>query len=283
MVKFVVKCWQLPFGLVVAAAGLCAVLAGCASPYAGAAPGASAASGGPAQAEPMTAFDEPEVRRRARIRLELASTYFEQGKTAVALDELKQTLAIDPSYADAYNLRGLIYMRMNEYALAEDGFRRAVALSPRDGSTQHNYGWLLCQQKRYAQADTWFAQAVANPAYTEQAKTRMAQGLCQMSAGQLAQAEHTFVASYEMDPGNPITAYNLAQLLYQRADFAKAQFYIRRLNNSEYANAESLWLGIKVERQSNDRLAMGQLSEQLQRRFPSSKQWAAFERGAFNE
>lgn len=55
-----------------------------------------------------TPSDEPEKHRRARIRLELASNYFEAGQTAVALDEVKQALATDPDYADAHNLRGLI-------------------------------------------------------------------------------------------------------------------------------------------------------------------------------
>lgn len=251
-------------------------LVGCAgSPGA---PGAAAP-----QAEPLTAFDEPDIRRRARIRLELASNYFEQGKTNVALDELKQAIAIDPGFADAYNLRGLIYMRMNELTLAEDGFRRAVALNPRDAYTQHNYGWLLCQQKRYPEADKLFEQAVANPVYTGKPKTLMAQGLCQMNAGQMAEAERTLTRSYELDAGNPITGYNLAQMLFKRGDLAKAQFYIRRLNNSEYANAESLWLGIRVERQINDRVAMAQLVDQLKRRFPTSKELTAFDRGAFDE
>ena len=47
----------------------------------------------------MTASDEPDGRKRARIRLELAVGYFEQGQTAVALDELKQSLVADPAYA----------------------------------------------------------------------------------------------------------------------------------------------------------------------------------------
>ena len=38
----------------------------------------------------MTESDEPEARKRARIRMELAVGYFEQGQTNVALDELKQ-------------------------------------------------------------------------------------------------------------------------------------------------------------------------------------------------
>lgn len=53
----------------------------------------------------ITPSDEPETRRRARIRLELASNYFENGQTAVALDEVKQALATDANYADAFNLR----------------------------------------------------------------------------------------------------------------------------------------------------------------------------------
>ena len=269
------EAWLWPVGLG-AMMMLFLGLAGCAG-------GAGAPGATTPQAEPLTSFDEPEIRRRARIRLQLASSYFEQGQTTVALDELKQAIAIDPGFADAYNLRGLIYMRMNELALAEDGFRRAVALNPRDSSTQHNYGWLMCQQKRYPEANALFTQAVANPAYTDRAKTLMTQGLCQMSAGQVAEAERTLIRSYEMDAGNPITGYNLAQLLLQRGDLTRAQFYIRRLNNSEYANAESLWLGIKVERQINDRVAMAQLVDQLKRRFPTSGQLAAYERGAFNE
>src|SRR4051812_42719536 len=62
----------------------------------------------------VTPSDESETHRRARIRLELAVGYFEQGKTDIALDELKQAMVIDPSNAEAYNLRGMIYMRLND-------------------------------------------------------------------------------------------------------------------------------------------------------------------------
>ena len=268
--------WMLPASVLVIVLST-SLLSGCATGT------ASAVDASARQAEPMTAFDEPEVRRRARIRLQLAGSYFEQGQTTVALDELKQAIAIDPTFADAYNLRGLIYMRMNEPGLAEESFRRSIALNPRDASAHHNYGWMLCQQKRFPEGDKLFAQAVANPTYAEKSKTFMAQGLCQISAGQPAEEERTLVRAYELDAVNPITGYNLAQLLFARGDFVRAQFYIRRLNNGEYANAESLWLGIKVERQLNDSVAMSQLASQLRRRFPVSKELAAYERGAFNE
>jgi type IV pilus assembly protein PilF len=253
------------------------LLAGCANPQS--MPGASSGN----QNDFITDSDEPDSRRRARLRVELATGYFEQGQTKVALDEIKQALATDPSYVEAYNLRGLVYMRLNDVPLAEDSFRRALALNARDANVAHNYGWLLCQQARYAESFRFFAQAAANPTYTGKAKTLMTQGVCQVNAGQLAEAEQSLMHSYELDAGNPVTGYNLANLLYVRGDLTRAQFYIRRINNSDLANAETLWLGIRTERKLNNQEAVLQLAQQLRNRFAQSAQAGAYEKGLFNE
>ena len=259
--------------LLAACAGFVALfnLAGCASPGASASP------------EKDTTTDETEPRKRARIRLELAIGYFEQGKTDIALDELKQSLAIDPSFAEAHNLRGLIYMRLNDNKAAEDSFRRAAALNPRDPDTQHNLGWLLCQQGRYPDSQRAFQVALSNPLYGGRSKTLMAEGVCFVRAGKYDEAERSLARAYELAPGSPVTTYNYANLLYRRSENTRAQFVIRQLNNSELANAESLWLGIKVERRLNDGMAMRQLGAVLTRRFASSREAKAFDRGAFDE
>jgi type IV pilus assembly protein PilF len=248
-------------------------LAGCATPQAEQ----------HAQVDVVTPSDEPESRRRARIRLELASGYFEEGKAEIALDEIKQTIAIDPAFADAYNLRGMIYMRLNDARSAEESFRRALALNSRDSNAHHNYGWLQCTLGRFPESNRSFEAALANPIYGGRAKTLMAMGLCQARAGQRAEAERSLARSYELDAGNPITGYNLASLLYQRGDYTRAQFLIRRLNNTDLANAETLWLGIKVEQRMNDPVAMEQLGDQLKKRYPQSRERSAFDRRAFDE
>jgi type IV pilus assembly protein PilF len=256
-------------------AGLISI-SGCASKSTGAGLGANGI-------ELVTDSDEPEARKRARIRLELAVGYFEQGQTTIALDELKQSIASDPTYSEAYSLRGLIYMRLNDFRFAEESFKKALLISPQDSSVMHNLGWLLCQQARYPESQQYFSQALLNVQYGERSKTFRAQGLCQARAGLKADAELSLLKSYEFDAGNPITAYNLAILLFQRNDFARAQFYVRRLNNSELANAESLWLGVKVERSLENRDAVLQLASQLVKRFPQSREAGAYQRGAFNE
>ena len=99
----------------------------------------------------------------------------------------------------------------------------------------------------------------------------------------VADAERTLLESYALEPANPITGFTLANLLRQRGEWQRAQFYIRRVNNGEFATAESLWLGIKIERRLGDQTAVRQLADQLRKRYPLSAERASFDRGAFDE
>jgi type IV pilus assembly protein PilF len=252
-------------------------LSGCASAPPGAA-GTNATRG-----EIVTDSDESDQRKRARIRVELALGYFQQGKTNIALDEIKLAIAADPTFSDAYSLRGLVYLALNDFAFAEESFNKALSIRQKDPNVLHNLGWLKCQQAAYGSSLVFFEQALADPAYMGRAKTLMAQGLCQVRAGMLTEAESSFLKSYEYDAGNPVTGYNLSRLLFQKAELNRAQFYIRRLNNTEFANAESLWLGIKVEKKMGNLQAVEQLASQLEKRFSQSPEAASYRKGAFDE
>ncbi|NCN71244.1 MAG: type IV pilus biogenesis/stability protein PilW [Rhodoferax sp.] len=257
-------------------AGAAVWLSGCASQ-----PNAQGAT--PGRTEIVTDSDESSDRKRARIRIELASGYFEQGKSNIALDEIKLAILADPTFPDAYSLRGLVYMRLNDFGFAEESFNKALALKPGDGNVLHNLGWMKCQQTLYPQAFSYFTSALNDPLYSGRAKTLMTQGLCQIRAGLRPQGEASLLKSYEFDAGNPVTGYNLANLLYQNKDFVRARFYIRRINNSELANAETLWLGIKIEKQLGNTENVTQLALQLEKRFSQSPETAAYRRGDFND
>ncbi|MED5619242.1 type IV pilus biogenesis/stability protein PilW [Ideonella sp. BN130291] len=222
--------------------------------------------------------------RRARVRLELASAYFARGQTDTALDEVRQALAADPQFGDAYNLRGLIYGSMGNAPLAEESFRRALQLNAHDADAMHNYGWFLCQQRRFDEAQAQFGQAVAQPQYRGQPRTLLAQGVCQARAGQLAEAERTLLRAYEFDPSNPTTAVNLAEVLYQRAEYERARFYIGRVNaQPEQSSAQTLWLAARVENKLGNRQGVQQFGTELRNRFPQAPETLALERGRFDE
>lgn len=247
-------------------------LAGCAGP--------SASSTDP---DNFTDSDEPEARKRATNRLKLAVLYFQDAKYNFALDEIKQAIQIDPNWFELYGMRGLIYMQTNEFGPAEASFQKALSIKPNSSDQKHNYGVLLCRMKRPAEGIKMFSAALADPAYTQRARTWAEQGRCQLASGNKADAEASFMKSLEFDAGNPSTAISLSSLLYERGELVRAQFYARRVNNSDRATAESLWLGIKIERSLNNRDAQSQLETQLRKRFPQSPEGQALERGAFNE
>ncbi|NVO05188.1 MAG: type IV pilus biogenesis/stability protein PilW [Rhodoferax sp.] len=235
------------------------------------------------QPQTYTQSDEPESRKRATNRLKLAVLYFQDAKFNFALDEIKQAIQTDSNWFEPYGMRGLIYLQTGDYALAEGSFQKALAINPQSADTMHNYGFLLCKMKRPAEAQKMFNAALAEPAYGQRAKTWSALANCQLGNGQQAEAEASFMRSYELDAANPATGYMLANLMFQRGDAVRAQFYARRVNNGERASAESLWLGVKIERSLGNREAQAQLEAQLRRRFGQSTQAMALERGEFNE
>ncbi len=232
----------------------------------------------------VTASDESTEARRARVRFELATAYFGRGQLTTALDEVKLAIAADPTLGPAHNLRGLIYSALGDSALAEDSFRRALQINARDGDVMHNYAWHVCGEKRYAEANALFERALALPQYRDMVRTLLAQGVCQARAGQYPDAERTLNRAYEFDPGNPATAVNLAEVLLRRGEFERARFFVRRVNGvPENVSAETLWLAARIESRLGNRVALGDIGNQLVNRFPQSAEARAFQRGRFDE
>ena len=227
--------------------------------------------------------DDSQARKRAMLYLELASTYFAEGKNAFALDAVKQSLAADNTLYEAHNLGGLIYMRMNQPVLAEDGFRKALLVQPQAASVQHNYGWLLCQQGRLREAIALFGAALTNTGYDAPAKTWMTQGVCQAKAGQAAQAEHSLRMASQLEPTNPVVSFNLALHLFRQSDFARAQSVIAPVNASAWANAETLWLGIRLARQLGDEAQVAALGAKLRHQFGQSREVSLLDQEVFND
>lgn len=264
---------RLPGAIVLLALlALLAGLVGCAAPPAG------------EEREIRTASDLTDADRRARVRLELAAAYFARGQAETALDEVKLAMQAKPDMPEAFNLRGLIYSSLGQPRLAEESLQRALQLAPRSGDFMHNFGWVLCQQQRYAEADAQFSRALEQPQYQQRLRTLGAQGLCLARAGRLADAERVLSRAYELDPANPATAFNLAEVLYRLGDFDRARFYVRRVNSMPgQSNAQTLWLATRIEHRLGDARGEQIHGRQLRDRFPQSPEALQYERGRFDD
>ena len=233
--------------------------------------------------ELTTRSDQTSAQKRSVIRLQLAAGYYQRGEYEVALDEVKQSLQADPDFADAYNMRGLIYMQMSETHLAEENFQHALRLAPHNGEVDNNYGWFLCQNDRAAEALPLFEAAAAERKYPFPAKALDNAGKCSLKLNHEAEAEKYFLRAFQFDPGNVGVNFNLAKMYYNRKDYDHAQFYIGRVIKADVHDADVLWLGIKAAHKNGDRVTENVIGSELARFQPSSVQYAAYQREAFDE
>lgn len=257
------------------ALALAALLAACAAP-------ATAPVAETREARPNSEPADPE--RRAQVRLELAGLYFGRGQYPTALEEIRRALAAKPDMPQALTLQGLVYAGMGDARLADASFQRALQLGPNDGNTLHNYAWFLCQERRYPESEAQFEKALADPQYREVVRTLLARGVCQARAGNWLEAERTLSRSYQLDPANPVTAYNLADVLLHRGELERARFYVRRINvQPDQVSAQSLWLAARIERRLGNIDALQDHGRRLRERFPQAPETLRFESGRFDE
>lgn len=237
--------------------------------------------------ELKTASDQTAPEKRASIRVQLAVGYYQEGKYEIALDEVKQALAAAPGYADAYGLRALIYTSMGQFALADENHRHALRLQPGNPEFENNYGTFLCQSlNKPAEALSHFDAALRNPAYQTPVSALVNAGVCSIKSRNLDAAERYLLEALRLNPALPAVNAGLARVYHERRDLQRAGFFVNRLIETariETLPADALWLALRVQRKLGERTHEATLAAQLRRRFPGSPEYAAFERGAFDE
>lgn len=229
-------------------------------------------SGSETSASPVSSRGSPaeEKRRRAKIRLELSVAHYQQGNLPLALQEAEAAIKVDPGFASAYGMKGLIYAAMSDTEKTDESFRQALKISPKDAELNNNYGWYLCQTRRQREAIPHFEVASQDRQYVTPAKPLHNAGICLMQLGDDAGAEGYLLRSFKLDPANAVAMYNLGELYLKQGNLEQAKFYADRLLSTYQPTAETLWLGIRVAREANDHTYEERLSEQLRRRFPRS-------------
>lgn len=213
------------------------------------------------------------ARNSAKIHTELAASYFERGQYSVALQELGAAMQADDEYAPAYNVRGLVRMKLREDEQAEKDFRRALKLDPGSASVLNNYGWFLCQRGHPKESIAKFLDALQDPLYNTPDVAYANAGVCAIKAGDLIAAESYLERALILHPGMQEAQMGLAELNYAKGDYAMAKVHLMRfMQVYEALTPEHLWLSVRIERKVGDRNAAASYALQLRKRFPDSRE-----------
>lgn len=252
---------------------LALVLTGCAD-FGG---GGSASSGSSVGGSVL----ETEARSRAKVYTELGFAYFGRGQMKVALDEARKAIVVDNRYGPAYNLLGLIYMELDEDRLAEENFRKAIELERTDSDAHNSYGRFLCTRSRYEEGLAQFTEAMRNPLYDKPEQAMTNSGLCSEQKGDLKQAEAYYTKALKLAPNSPLPVIRLADLNFRKGNMNEAQRLLTRHQEISPPTAESLWLGVRIERKLGDKTQEAVYNQQLRRRFPDAPETQLLLRGQY--
>ena len=227
---------------------------------------------------PSSALPQPQPTppaERARLHTDLAAGYYERGQMDVALDELKVAVTLEPNYAPAYNVYGLVYAVLGEDRKAEENFERALSLTPNDSDIHHNWGWYLCQHKREREALEQFEIAVRNPLYKTPEIALVNAGRCAITLGEMRVADGYFRRALAAKPGYELAGYGLALIAYKEARYADARTWMKGVMQTSNPQPEVLYLGMCVERKLGDRQAELSYVSQMRNRYPGAAETKA--------
>ncbi len=222
-----------------------------------------------ANVQPETGYEPGKL---AEVNVQLGVAYMKEGQNEVALKKLRHALELDSSYPMAHNMLGVLYERLGEYDKADAEYRRSVSLAPRDPVILNNYGQFLCQRGHTKEAEKQFLAALANPLYTTPEVAYTNAGTCVEQSGDSTRAEDYYRKALQSNPQMPTALLRMARISYDKGKFLSARGYLQRYLEVAPHSPESLWLGIRIERQLGDHDAEASYSLLLRSKYPESSQ-----------
>jgi type IV pilus assembly protein PilF len=220
--------------------------------------------------EPKNAADGQNDPAKANANLGLA--YMERGEYQVALTKLKKALEINPDLPQAHHYIAEVYQNLGNTGLAEQHFERAVSLDGSDPALQNNYAIFLCRQGRYKEALRHFKRAFDNDNYSAKDQAYENAGLCALRIPDNDKAEEYFRHALDVNARRPESLYQMAELEYNGGRYLQARAFLERLHEAANYSAQSLMLGIQVERKLGDQHTVDQYTQRLKKDFPQSKE-----------
>lgn len=220
-----------------------------------------------------------DARRRAELRTQLASEYYQRGNFVVALEETRQAEKSDSSYYQAYNVRALVYMELREDALARQAFEKALSLAPNDPDVMNNFGWFLCLRGEPDRGMGYFRRVQADPLYATPEKALLNAGLCARINGRNAEAEDFLRRAVVFKPDLAGALYSLAELTFEKGSIKESENYLNRYMRLGEPTLSALVLGVKIARAQGDKVAEDSMMQQLRRRFPDAPQTRELQQG----
>jgi len=212
-----------------------------------------------------------DTEKAAEANADLGLRYMMQGNYELAMTKLKRALSYDSDHVAANHYLAELYRRLERYDDADKHYRHALDYAKDDASSLHNnYGVFLCGQDRFDEGIEQLQQVLKNPVYPRRDQVFENIGLCLDRKGEPEQAEDYLRKGLQLNPYSPKSLLAMARLTFAKQKYLSTRGYLQRYSEVARHTAESLWLGIQVERVLGDKNALASYGLSLKGNFPDA-------------
>lgn len=215
----------------------------------------------------------------ARDRVALAKEYLREGENEKAQVQLKRALELDSSSAEAHQMMAVLLERDGNIKGADKEYRKALGLQADYSQAHNNYGTFLFKNGRYKQAMAQFQASSDDLGYENRAQAFEGLGRSALKAGDMETAKRAFLRALKLDPDLAASVLGMGEVQYASGDYAQSRVSYQRylaLTSDSSQTAQSLWLGIRLERQKGDANALASYELALKRLYPASPEYKLY-------
>lgn len=219
---------------------------------------------------------EPDKEKALSDNIRLGMAYLSAGDTLRAKRPLQNAINIAPRSAEAHNAMGLVYYVEQEHGLAEEHYRKAVQYDPSYTKAHFNFGALLYDRGRYPEAVHHYRIATADTFYEQRPVAFQNLGASLLAMGDRAGALAAFNRALSLNRDLPGSHLKLARMYFDDGNPHAAMKHFQRFAGLSRHSAESLWLGIRLQRILEDRDAVASYALQLRNMYPESNEYQLY-------
>lgn len=215
----------------------------------------------------------------ARDRVAMASEFLRKGDNESAQTSLKKALELDPGSAEAHHLMAVVQERDGDMREADKEYRKAIKLRADYSSAHKNYGSFLLKNNRCKEAIKQFEAAANDLGYDRRGQAFESWGRCALKVGDKEGAARAFSRAAKIDSSLSFSTLQLSDLLFEQKNFQPSRDLYQRylkLTENQPQSAQSLWLGIRLERHFGNKDALASYELALRRLYPDSAEYKLY-------
>ncbi|MEJ2181138.1 MAG: hypothetical protein P8Y28_12075 [Gammaproteobacteria bacterium] len=182
-----------------------------------------------------------------------------------SIEKYKEEQAKNERLVETQTQLGVGYYEQGNLEVALEKLKKAIEVKP-------DYAF-LCQINRPEEAEKYFLKAVNLPLYRTPELAYENAGACMRRVPDTKKAETYLDLALDINPRLPTALINMAEIRFEQNRFLSSRAYLQRFEAVSPHSAESLWLGIRIERKLGDKNAEANYKKQLQSNFPKSRQF----------